>query len=293
MNETLNAFDNCQICGNLLSNTLIKKSRIYQGVVRDSKWVECLNCGSAHIDPYPNEDQLLNYYSFGYIEQDYQYGTIDQNHKQHYSLEYEKTVFENYGKSLIDANYLISELKDKYILDYGCANGVFYKFLTKECGVNKSNIFGVDVESDMLSNCKQISHNFYSISEIYKIEKLFDIITMWNVIEHIYNPKLAIKSMIDLLNDDGEIFIETPRFGSLAKNLGEDWSHYIPIEHINLFSRNGIKTMFEECGMKCISESSFGANIFGAIKPNVKGALDKIAKENDFGATQVLRFKKY
>jgi hypothetical protein len=115
---------------------------------------------------------------------------------------------------------------------------------------------------------------------------------MWNVIEHIYDPKKAVKSMIDLLEDDGEIFVETPMYGSLAKKLGKDWSHYIVIEHKNLFSRIAIKKLFDEFGMKCVAESSFGANLFEPIKPTVKNALDQIAKEKDFGATQVLRFKR-
>ena len=285
--------DNCQICGNSFSYELISKNRNHNGIEYKSKWVECVNCGSAHIDPYPTEVELLSYYSSGYVEQIYEYGSAaDQNHKFHYSKSNEKIVFENYGYSLKDANITQFELKEMTILDYGCANGIFYTYLKNICGVSKNNIYGVDVESDMLEECRKISPNFYSTREIHKIEKQFDLITMWNVIEHIYNPKDAIKSMIRLLKEDGLIFLETPMYGSLGKKLGEDWSHYIAIEHINLFSRSAIKQIFEDCGMKCISESSFGANLFGSIKPNVKKALDQMAKEYDFGATQVLCFKK-
>jgi 2-polyprenyl-3-methyl-5-hydroxy-6-metoxy-1,4-benzoquinol methylase len=245
------------------------------------------------MDPYPTEVELLAYYSSGYLEMDFQ-GTSDDNssHKLHYSKEYEATVFENYGYSLKDAGISTSDLKDKLILDYGCANGIFYKYLIGVFEFNKKNFYGVDVESDMLQKCRETSPNFYSNTQIHKIEKKFDLITMWNVIEHIHNPKPVLASMINMLADDGEIFIETPMYGSLAKKLGEYWSHYIIIEHINLFSRASIKKVFEEFGMKCVSESSFGANIFGEMQPSVKNALDQMAKEKDFGATQVLRFRK-
>jgi 2-polyprenyl-3-methyl-5-hydroxy-6-metoxy-1,4-benzoquinol methylase len=221
-------------------------------------------------------------------------GTADENsnHKIHYSKEYEKVVFKNYDLSLKDAKFSEEDFRKKFILDYGCANGIFYKFLTQIYGVCANNIYGVDIESDMLEDCKKTSSNFYSTNEINKIKKKFDLITMWNVIEHIYDPKSALRYIIDLLKDDGEILIETPNFGSLAKKLGKDWSHFIVIEHINLFSRPAIKKMFDDFGMECISESSFGGNIFGVINPNVKNALDQMAKEKDFGATQVLRFKK-
>jgi 2-polyprenyl-3-methyl-5-hydroxy-6-metoxy-1,4-benzoquinol methylase len=285
--------DRCQICGNSNSKILISKIRHYKGAQLKSSWVECGNCKSAHIDPYPTEEQLKSYYSSGYVEMDFE-GTTDENssHKLHYSKEYENVVFENYNFSLKDAKFSKADLKEKLILDYGCANGIFYKFLTEINGVRKENIYGIDIESDMLERCRKISPNFYSTEQIDKIEKRFDLITMWNVIEHIYNPKPALKCIINLLKDDGEIFIETPMYGSLAKKMGKEWSHFIVIEHINLFSRPAIKKMFNDYGMECISESSFGANIFGDVNTNVKRALDQMAKEKDFGATQVLRFKK-
>lgn len=285
--------DKCQICSSSQVQPLITKRKDYNGKTYTSSWVECGNCGTAHIDPYPKEEDLLSYYSSGYLDMNFE-GTSDvnSNHKIHYSEAYQDTVFENYELSLCDAGISVSNLKDKLILDYGCANGIFYKYLTKKCDVNRDNIYGVDVESDMLMKCRQISPNFYSSIQINQIKKKFNLITMWNVIEHIHDPKPVLKSLIDLLEDGGEIFIETPMYGSLAKKLGEDWSHYITIEHINLFSRSSIKKMFEDFGMSCISESSFGANIFAKIQPSVKKALDQMAKEKDFGATQVLRFVK-
>ena len=262
--QTYSSIDRCQICNSSISYPLIVKSKNYNGKHFESVWVECSNCGTARMDPYPSEEDLLSYYSTDYLEMDFG-GTTDENsnHRIHYSKEYEATVFENYGYSLSDAGISSSDLNGKLILDYGCANGIFYKYLVSECEFNKNNFYGVDVESDMLQKCREISPNFYANTQIHEIEKKFDLITMWNVIEHIYNPKLVLESMIDLLADNGEIFIETPMYGSLAKKLGVNWSHYIIIEHINLFSRDSIKKVFDEFGMKCISESSFGANIFG------------------------------
>ena len=220
-------------------------------------------------------------------------GTTDQysDHKLHYSPEYEKYIFKNFALSLNDAKFSRAGLQKISILDYGCANGIFVKFLAEIYGVALANIYGVDIESDMLESCMNISPNFYSTKNIDKIKKKFDLITMWNTIEHIYDPREALKSIVGLLKDDGEIFIETPMYGQLAKKMGKDYAHYLVYEHINLFSRSAIKNLFDDFGLECISESSFGANIFDATNNNVKRALDQMAKEKDFGATQVLRFK--
>ena len=249
--------------------------------------------GSTHIDPYPTSNELFEYYSNGYLDMDFD-GTSDQysSHKLHYSSEYESIVFQNYLLSLNDAGYSTDELNCLSILDYGCANGIFCKFLINELGLNGDSIFGVDFPSDMLDKCRNISGNFFPISHLNTINRSFDLITLWNVIEHIHDPRSVLKSIIGLLNPFGEILIETPMYGLLAKKMNSHWSHFIVTEHINLFSRNSIKYLFNEYDMECISESSFGANIFEKINPGVKAALDQIAKEKDFGATQVLRFRK-
>lgn len=276
------SIDYCQICGHSSSYALVSKNRKIKEIEYHSTWVECELCGSAHIDPYPSQDELKKFYAADYTEL----------HKLYYSKNYEKVIFENYGLSLKDAGLSINHYQEKSILDYGCANGVFYKYLIEIQNLDRKNIFGCDIESDTLKTCKKLSSNFFSIEEVYQIQKRFDLITLWNVIEHIFEPQKEIKSIVQLLKDDGQIFIETPMFGKLAQKLGADWSHYLVTEHINLFSRSAIKKMFEDIGFKCISESSFGANIFGNMPFNKKKALDKIVKENDSGATQVLLFKK-
>ena len=289
----IKSIDECQICNHSLSYEILTKTKKISEESYQSTWVECANCGSAHIDPYPTEKDLLIYYSSGYTEMDFA-GTTDQHssHKLHYSDNYENIVFKNYSYSIQDAGYLTDDMKNFKILDYGCANGIFYKYLTHVCGLNVNNIYGVDIESDMLEICRNTSPNFYSTSKLGQINEKFDLITLWNVIEHIYNPKSAIKEIVNLLKVNGEILIETPMYGLLADKLKEEWSHYIVVEHINLFSRDAIIKMFDQFGMKCISASSFGANLYGEIQPRVKSALDQIAKKYDFGATQVLRFKK-
>ena len=64
----------------------------------------CANYFAAHIDPYPSEEELLEYYEAGYLEMDF-LGTSEENsdHLLHYSEEYEPIVFKNYSLSLLDS----------------------------------------------------------------------------------------------------------------------------------------------------------------------------------------------
>ena len=283
--------NNCQICNSNKSKLIVTKKRgIYE-----STWVECLNCKSAHMDPYPTEEELFYYYNNNYTELDLK-GTSDErsDHKLHYSEGYEEIVFKNYEYSIIDSGIKISDIKNSYgkILDYGCATGGFLKFLMGN-GVNPENIYGCDIGDDMIEKAKRVTPQVSTKNAILSSNKKFDLITMWNVIEHIYDPINEIKLIKNLLNHSGEILIETPRYGKLASLLSQDYSHFLVVEHINLFSREAIVEVFSKLGFSCLSASSFGADIDQSKNEiAVKNSIDKIAKIYDFGATQVLRFKK-
>ena len=90
----------------------------------------------------------------------------------------------------------------------------------------------------------------------------------------------------------GVVFIQTPNFGGLAINLNSTFAHYLVIEHLHLFSRKALIKLFEDEGMICQAQSSFGANAFAKyVSEPYKSTYDKLAKKYDFGATQALFFK--
>jgi 2-polyprenyl-3-methyl-5-hydroxy-6-metoxy-1,4-benzoquinol methylase len=259
-----------------------------------STWVECKKCRSAHIDPYPTATELAEYYDSGYTDMDFANTTDHQvNHKLRYSSEYETTIFSEYRFSLIDAGFDPETLHTQFekILDYGCANGVFLRFLNS-LGVTKNNLYGCDISSQLLDSCSGITSNLMPASNVVEFNEKFDLITLWDVVEHIHEPLPVISTLASLLTPDGEMLIQTPNYGLLATLLGSDYAHYLAVEHINLFSRTALIKVFENVGMRCVSASSFGANVDGTQNhPVVKSTFDKVAKLYDFGATQVLRFR--
>ena len=114
-------FVNCQICGANQGKTLLTKSRLKYF----STWIECSGCNSAHINPYPGEEQLKDYYNNDYTEMDF-VSTDDWsvNHRLRYSTEYQEVINKEYDLSLRDLEIDVynAPLKFGKILDFGCAN---------------------------------------------------------------------------------------------------------------------------------------------------------------------------
>jgi 2-polyprenyl-3-methyl-5-hydroxy-6-metoxy-1,4-benzoquinol methylase len=277
----------CRICETLEGTFLVEKKR---GRLK-SEWVLCKNCGSAHIDPYPTQEELTKYYNSNYLEMDL-LDVMDTgvSHKLRFSEEYKSRVFDEYAYSLNDVGFGPGKVNSLgNILDYGCANGVFLDFLASE-GVPKENLYGVDIGSNMISIAKGKGYQCFHIEELTK--KKFELITLWDVIEHVPHPKDIIRQIKLLLSIGGGVIIQTPHFGDLAVFMKEAFAHYLVVEHLHLFSRKALLTLFENEGFVCQAQSSFGANAYVKHVPEpYKTAFDKLSKKYDFGATQVLYFK--
>ena len=279
----------CRICGSNLGGPLLARKQRGQNV---SQWSFCQNCESAHIEPYPSEDDMTRYYNSNYSEMDLAGANEGVNHKKRFSVEYESTVFAEYSFSLGDAGITAVEIKDKSlkVFDYGCATGGFLNYLAS-MGVSKKNLFGYDIGSDMVLEAS--SKGYDCTANLSDIDGLsFDLITLWDVIEHVSHPKEVVKWVKSHLNHNGSVLVQTPHFSDLAINLGEAFSHYLVVEHLHLFSRKALIDLFELEGMRCSSQSSFGANAYAkSVAEPHKTAYDKLAKKYDFGATQVLLFR--
>ncbi len=85
--------------------------------------------------------------------------------------------------------------------------------------------------------------------------------------------------------------IQTPRVGLIADSLMEAWEHFLPFEHVVLYSRESLVELFVKAGYELKKAGSFGANAFEKIIPQpYKNIYDRLAKISDNGATQMAYF---
>jgi hypothetical protein len=127
-------------------------------------------------------------------------------------------------------------------------------------------------------------------NEIYC--KKFDLVTMWDTLEHLLDPRAVIADLKQAIGPDTRLVVQTPRIGILSECLGEFFEHYLPFEHIHLFPRATFVRVFEEVGFKSQKLASFGANAPATkIPAPYKRAFDRLAKSTDQGATQVGLFR--
>lgn len=87
----------------------------------------------------------------------------------------------------------------------------------------------------------------------------WDAATLFDVIEHVENPRAALGHLHRCLRPGGHLFISTPDAGSLlARVMGPRWHYVDLVQHLGLFDRQNLARLLRECGFDVVATRSFG-----------------------------------
>lgn len=134
------------------------------------------------------------------------------------------------------------------VLDIGAGTGDFLEFLSKK----DWNVQGVEPsqKAKALAQKKGLSLE-EGISGVG--EKNFDVITMWHVLEHVYDLQEQIIWLKNHLKENGTIFIAVPNFRSYdAEYYKSDWAAFDVPRHLYHFSKKSVALLFAENDLKLV-----------------------------------------
>jgi SAM-dependent methyltransferase len=104
-------------------------------------------------------------------------------------------------------------------------------------------------------------------------EAHFDVVTMWDVIEHLTDPRAALELAHRLLRPDGLLVIHTIDIESpFARLMGARWPWLMEM-HLTYFSRRTLREMLETCGFRVLSDRPQGRFLRLGYLMNRVGAL--------------------
>ena len=87
----------------------------------------------------------------------------------------------------------------------------------------------------------------------------FDVITLFDVIEHVPDPRAALSRCQEWLKPGGRLFISTPDAGSaVARLLDRSWWYIDLTQHVSLFTRGNLTQLLEQTGFATLATRTIG-----------------------------------
>ena len=230
----------CPLCSSENINEELTTRDYLESQEKFSLW-RCTNCSFLFTQAVPDEENIGRYYaSEDYVSHsDTQEGFINK-------------AYHTVREMMLSKKWrLLKKLGNgKKVLDVGCGTGYFLNFLKQK----SFDIHGVEVDEGARSIAQKnfgihINTPDYLFSD--KIDKDFDYITMWHVLEHIHDLKNNLLRFHELLRPTGKLIIAVPNHESFeAKYYMENWAGFDVPRHLWHFSPDTLERAAEESGFK-------------------------------------------
>ncbi len=105
------------------------------------------------------------------------------------------------------------------------------------------------------------------LSDLEFPAKSFDAVTIWEVIEHLTNPKRTIEEIRHLLRPGGYLFLSTPNGDSLqARFWRKYWAGWDAPRHLQVFTPQVLCHLLEENGFVLKGKISFPTERYFAVE---------------------------
>ena len=218
----MSTHQNCLVC----NSTNITPMSGYE----ESYLVKCANCTFVFAQKIPTEKELNDHYSKTYTREDY---LSPITVKRYHEL---LDRFEAYRST-------------NRILDIGCGVGYFLD-VAKERGWD---VYGTEFtdESMKINSAKGFKMNQGKLDANKYESSSFDIVTSFEVIEHIHNPREEITQVKTILRSGGLFYCTTPNFNSLSRwQLKEKWNVIVFPEHLSYYTPKSMHQLLSSFTME-------------------------------------------
>ncbi|NBX69343.1 MAG: class I SAM-dependent methyltransferase [Proteobacteria bacterium] len=196
--------------------------------------VECVDCGLIYTSPRLRRDLILKSYTEA---EDPTY--VSQADGRIKSFERCLDAVEEFKKG-------------GSILDIGAAAGFFLK-VAKERGWKTYGIEPSKYLSDYGNKNYGVNITCGTLDSVPAPAEKLDCITLWDVLEHTFDPKEVLRTCNSYLKEDGIVVINYPNIGNLmAKMAGRNYWFILSV-HLYYFVPKTIKAMLETAGFEVVS----------------------------------------
>jgi 2-polyprenyl-3-methyl-5-hydroxy-6-metoxy-1,4-benzoquinol methylase len=215
----------CTICGSTRLRRLCRK--------KEAIYHLCLECCVIFQYPQPAPEAMVDYANTEYeqgVYRDY--------------VEAREMKLEHFSHRL---KQLLPRVRRGRLLDVGCSCGYFMQV----AAASGFEVEGLEFSGAAIAaaNSSVRPHIICSSIDAFDGNRSYDLVTAFDLIEHVPRPKNFLRKVRQLLVPGGWLAMSTPDAGHFLRCMMRSyWPMLQPMQHLTIFSRRGMRLALEEAG---------------------------------------------
>jgi 2-polyprenyl-3-methyl-5-hydroxy-6-metoxy-1,4-benzoquinol methylase len=198
--------------------------------------VRCNKCQTVYLNPRLNPSMIIDSYAEG----------EDAAHVAQDPMRIR--TFEKALKHLAK-KYNIALSPETKVLDIGCAGGAFL-LAAENLGLSTVGIEPNKWMSQFAQEKYQLDVRPGTLSDYHFADDSFDLVTLWDVIEHVPQPGAELREIHRILKPGGLLIVNYPDYSSLpARMLGKKWPFWLSV-HLTYYTPKTIEKHLRKTGFQ-------------------------------------------
>ncbi len=225
----------CHLCGHSHSSCFIAFPRY--------SILSCLACGLRFLWPQPDTGAINALYSNEYFASD---DSVSPGYSDYVAqASYHRATFQGRLK------LLPPPAQGAQLVDAGAAAGFFVE-QAKLAGWNARGVEPNDTMARYARDVLGVDVRSGTLEELRLPPGGIDAVTLWEVIEHLPNPRAFLVEAKRILRPGGILALSTPDAGSIVSRMsGRRWLGWRKVpEHLFFFSKPTLTRLLNECGFE-------------------------------------------
>jgi SAM-dependent methyltransferase len=241
--------------------------RLYHTTERVFKVVECSGCRLIRLSPFPTPAELRDYYpdTYWYVPE---HDTVSRLEEL-----YRRTVLSDHVRFVRTA--LENCPEPAPVLDVGCGGGLFLRMLAER----GHRVVGLDFSLPAASAAWRINGVpavCGSLTQAPLPPASCAAVTMFHVLEHLYDPVAYLEAAANLLRPGGRLIIQVPNAGCWQMTLlGEHWAGIDIPRHLFNFRLRDLELLLDSSGFEIARIKFF------SLRDNPAGLATSLAPSLD------------
>jgi SAM-dependent methyltransferase len=242
----------CLDCGSRRSSFFIAAEDDLTGTPGRFTFVRCADCGLVYQSPRLTLERIKRYYETDYIahQPTARWGALAPLFRR------AMTTLDRAKLRIVRRYAALGESSS--LLDVGCGSGTFLNLVRAETGAHVAGVDLVDLSHRAELRSVEFHHGPFSEQPVGR--ERFDVVTMWHVLEHDYDPARSLRHAFESLKPGGWLIAEVPRLDSLSFRIFKDrWPGIQAPQHTALLDRQHLITIARNAGFEVVEHLPYGA----------------------------------